>query len=155
MDANDPFRLADFAASISASGGPEDLQAVLEERDPEMRLHKALVLLNREREVSKLQQEISAKVEEKMTEQQRKYFLNEQLKSIKKELGMERDDKEALIDKYRSQLKEYPEVPEEAMEVIEAELEKFSTLERNSPEYNVTRSYLDWLVCTNKANILN
>jgi len=146
VDANDPFRLADFAASISASGTPEDLQAVLEEKDAEMRLHKALVLLNREREVSKLQQEISAKVEEKMTEQQRKYFLNEQLKSIKKELGMERDDKEALIDKFRKQLSEYPEVPEEAMEVIEAEIEKFSTLERNSPEYNVTRSYLDWLV---------
>lgn len=146
VDANDPFRLADFAASISASGSPEDLQAVLEEKDAERRLHKALVLLNREREVSKLQQEISAKVEEKMTEQQRKYFLNEQLKSIKKELGMEREDKDALIEKFRSQLAEYPEVPEEVMEVIESEIEKFSTLERNSPEYNVTRSYLDWLV---------
>lgn len=146
VDANDPFRLADFAASVSASGTPEDLQAVLEERDPEARLHKALVLLNREREVSKLQQEISRKVEEKMTEAQRKYFLNEQLKSIKKELGMERDDKDAIIEKFRKQLAEYPEVPEEVMAVIDSELEKFSTLERNSPEYNVTRSYLDWLV---------
>lgn len=146
VDANDPFRLADFAASVSASGTPEDLQAVLDEKDPEMRLHKALVLLNREREVSKLQQEISKKVEEKMTEQQRKYFLNEQLKSIKKELGVERDDKEALIEKFRKQLAEYPEIPEEAMEVIDSEIEKFSTLEKNSPEYNVTRSYLDWLV---------
>jgi Lon-like ATP-dependent protease len=103
-------------------------------------------LLNRERQVSKLQQEISRKVEEKMTEQQRKYFLNEQLKSIKKELGVERDDKEALIEKYRAQLAEYPHVPDEALEVINQELEKFSTLEKNSPEYNVTRSYLDWLV---------
>lgn len=145
VDANDPFRLADFAASISASGTPEDLQAVLEARDPERRLHLALVLLKREREVSKLQQEISAKVEEKMTDAQRKYFLNEQLKSIKKELGMERDDKDALMEKFRKQLKEYPEVPEEVMEVIESEMEKFSTLEKNSPEYNVTRSYLDWL----------
>jgi Lon-like ATP-dependent protease len=50
-----------------------------------------------------------------------------------------------LIEKYRKQLSEYPEIPEEAMEVIEAELEKFSTLEKNSPEYQVTRSYLDWL----------
>jgi Lon-like ATP-dependent protease len=145
VDANDPYRLADFAASISAAGSPEDLQAVLEEKDAELRLNKALVLLNREREVSKLQQEISQKVEEKMSEAQRKYFLTEQLKSIKKELGMERDDKEALIEKYRKQLSEYPEIPEEATEVIEAELEKFSTLEKNSPEYQVTRSYLDWL----------
>mgnify|MGYP005843546057 CR=1 FL=1 len=43
VDANDPFRLADFAASISSAGSPEDLQAVLEEKDAEMRLHKALV----------------------------------------------------------------------------------------------------------------
>jgi Lon-like ATP-dependent protease len=145
FDANDPFRLADFAASISALGSPQDLQAVLEERDPEMRLHKALVLLSREREVSKLQKEINAKVEEKMSETQRKYFLNEQLKSIKKELGMERDDKDALIEKYRKKMAEYSEVPAEAMDIIEAELEKFSTLERNSPEYTTTRSYLDWL----------
>lgn len=145
VDANDPLRLADFAASICAAGTPEDLQAVLEEKDPEMRLHKALVLLNREREVSKLQQEISAKVEEKMSEAQRKYFLNEQLKSIKKELGMERDDKDTLIDKYRETLAQCPHVPTEAQEVIDQELEKFGSLEKNSPEYNVTRSYLDWL----------
>eukprot|EP00978_Attheya_sp_CCMP212_P006089 scaffold13717_cov50-Attheya_sp.AAC.4 len=86
VDANDPYRLADFAASITTSGTSEELQAVLEERDPERRLHKALVLLVKEREVSRLQQEISAKVEEKMSERQRQYFLMEQLKSIKKEL---------------------------------------------------------------------
>lgn len=145
VDANDPFRLADFAASITSGTNPQDLQAVLEERDPEKRLHLALTLLSKEREVSKLQKEISAKVEEKMTEQQRKYFLTEQLKSIKKELGMERDDKEALIEKYRKQLAEYKEIPEEVMETIESELEKLSTLEKNSSEFNVTRSYLDWL----------
>lgn len=145
LDANDPYRLADFAASVSSAGNPEDLQALLEEKDPEMRLHKALVLLSREREVSKLQQEISAKVEEKMSEAQRKYFLTEQLKSIKKELGMERDDKEAVIEKYRKQLAEYPEIPEDVQSTIDSELEKLSTLEMNSSEYNVTRSYLDWL----------
>ena len=146
VQGDNPFKLADFAASISASGTPEDLQAVLEEKDPELRLHKALVLLNKEREVSKLQKEISENVEEKMTEAQRKYFLTEQLKSIKKELGMERDDKEALLEKYRLKLAEYPHVPEDAMTTIQEEMEKFSTLEKNSPEYNVTRSYLDWLV---------
>jgi len=145
LDANDPYRLADFAASICSAGKPEDLQAVLEEKDPEMRLHKALVLLSKEREVSKLQQEIQSKVEEKMSEAQRKYFLMEQLKSIKKELGMERDDKEAVMEKYRKQLAEYPEVPDEVMKTINAELDKLSSLEMNSSEYNVTRNYLDWL----------
>lgn len=145
IDANDPFRLADFTASVSKSASPEELQAVLEESDPEIRLHKALVLLNKEKEVAKLQQEISSKVEEKMSDQQRKYFLNEQLKSIKKELGMEQDDKEALMEKYRKQLAAWPEIPEEVQETIDSELEKLSTLEKNSSEFNVTRSYLDWL----------
>jgi ATP-dependent Lon protease len=146
FDPKDPFRLADFAASITTSGTPEDMQAVLEERDPENRLKLVLRLVSREREVSKLQREISQKVEEKMTEAQRRYFLTEQLKSIKKELGMERDDKDAIIGNYRKALADYPEVPKEALEVIEAEIEKFGSLEKNSPEFNVTRSYLDWLV---------
>lgn len=145
LDANDPYRLADFAASICSAGKAEDLQAVLEEKDPEMRLHKALVLLSKEREVSKLQQEIQSKVEEKMTEAQRRYFLMEQLKSIKKELGMERDDKEAVIEKFRKKLAEYPSIPEDVMKTIDAELEKLSSLEINSSEYNVTRNYLEWL----------
>ena len=81
-----------------------------------------------------------------MSEAQRRYFLTEQLKSIKKELGMEKDDKEALIAKYRKQLLEYKEIPDEVMIAIDQELEKLSTLEMNSSEYNVTRSYLDWLV---------
>jgi len=146
LDANDPYRLADFAASVCSAGvHPEDLQAILEEKDPEMRLHKALVLLSKEREVSKLQQEIQSKVEEKMSESQRRYFLTEQLKSIKKELGMERDDKEAVIEKYRKQLAKYSDIPEEVNKTIEAELDKLSTLEMNSSEYTVTRNYLDWL----------
>ena len=72
-------------------------------------------------------------------------MLTEQLKSIKKELGMEKDDKEALIAKYRKKLAELSEIPEEVMETIESEMEKISTLEKNSSEFNVTRSYLDWL----------
>ena len=145
FDMNDPYRLADFAAALSIGGDAEDLQAVLEEKDPELRLHKSLVLLSKEKEVSKLQREISAKVEEKMSEAQRKYFLTEQLKSIKKELGMEKDDKETLIEKYRKKLTEYPSIPEEINEIIESELDKFSHLEKNSAEFNITRTYLDWL----------
>ena len=145
FDMNDPYRLSDFAAALSMGGNAEDLQAVLEEKDPELRLHKSLVLLSKEKEVSKLQREISRKVEEKMSEAQRKYFLTEQLKSIKKELGMEKDDKETLIEKYRKKLAEYPSIPAEIDEIIESELDKFSHLEKNSAEFNITRTYLDWL----------
>ena len=144
VDANDPFRLADFAASIT-TGSPEELQAVLAERDPEARLHKALVLLNKEREVSKLQQEIQSQVESKMSEAQRKYFLREQLKSIKKELGEEMDDKDALFAKFKKKLHSFTEIPEEAKKAIKSELDKLGSLEKNSSEFNVTKSYLDWL----------
>ena len=144
VDANDPFRLADFAASIT-TGSPEDLQAVLAERDPEARLHKALILLNKEREVSKLQQEIQSQVESKMNEAQRKYFLREQLKSIKKELGEEMDDKDALITKYSKKLKSFVEISDEAKKAIKSELDKLGSLEKNSSEFNVTKNYLDWL----------
>ena len=146
VDSNDPYKLADFAAGLT-TGSPQDLQGVLEEKDPERRLQMALELLSKEKELSKLQQEISRKVEEKMSETQRKYMLTEQLKSIKKELGMEKDDKEALLLKYRKKIAAFPSVPEEVMEVIDSELEKLSTLEKNSSEFNVTRSYLDWLTC--------
>jgi ATP-dependent Lon protease len=144
IDSNDPYRLADFAASLT-TGSAEDLQVILEEKDPEIRLQLSLELLSKEKELTKLQKEISRKVEEKMTESQRKYMLNEQLKSIKKELGMEKDDKEAVIAKYRKKLSSAKEVPKEALDTIESELEKLSTLEKNSAEFNVTRSYLDWL----------
>lgn len=146
VDSNDPYKLADFAAGLT-TGSPQDLQDVLEEKDPETRLQMALELLSKEKELSKLQQEISRKVEEKMSETQRKYMLTEQLKSIKKELGMEKDDKEALLAKYRKKIAAFPSVPDEVMEVIDSELEKLSTLEKNSSEFNVTRSYLDWLTC--------
>ncbi|CAN0404859.1 unnamed protein product, partial [Discosporangium mesarthrocarpum] len=59
---------------------------------------------SQEREVLHLQQEIKQQVEEKMTNQKRNYFLQEQLKSIKKELGLEKDDKEALLNKYTERL---------------------------------------------------
>jgi len=144
VDSNDPLRLADFAASMTTGSAPE-LQGVLAERDAEARLHAALTLLTKEREVSRLQREISAQVEAKMTEAQRRYFLTEQLKSIKKELGMERDDKDALLGKYRKKLAEFAGIPAEARAAIESELEKLASLEKNSAEFNVTRTYLDWL----------
>ena len=152
IDPTDPYRLADFVSTV-VSGKPDELQAVLEERDAEERLHKALILISKEREVSKLQQEISAKVEEKMSDTQRKYFLNEQLKSIKKELGMEKDDKEALLAKYREKLEGCAEIPDEAKELIDSEMEKMSTLEKNSTEFNVTRNYLDWLTAIPWGNM--
>eukprot|EP00753_Platysulcus_tardus_P015599 PLAT5119.1.p1 GENE.PLAT5119.1~~PLAT5119.1.p1 ORF type:complete len:890 (+),score=512.53 PLAT5119.1:56-2671(+) len=143
FDVHDPFRLADFAATLTTAD-PEPLQGVLEAMRLEDRLERSLALLKQEREVSKLQMEIQSQVEEKMSENQRRYFLMEQLKHIKKELGMEKDDKEALISKFQERIADL-DVPDDVTEVIVEETEKFQALERNSPEFNVTRNYLDWL----------
>ena len=144
VDVNDVEKLADFGASIT-SAAPDALQQVLAEMDMQKRLSHALLLLTKERELSKLQQDISKQVEEQMTEDQRKYMLQKQLKNIKKELGLEKDDKDTLINKFRSRLEACGEIPAEASAAMEDEFEKLDVLEKNSSEFNVTRSYLDWL----------
>ena len=95
---------ADFGASLTTSLGPE-LQEVLESEHLETRLAKTLDLLKKEKELSSLQQEINRDVEQRISKTNRKYFLNEQLKSIKKELGMEKDDKDALIQKFKDRVR--------------------------------------------------
>lgn len=63
------------------------------------------------------------------------------------ELGLEKDDKDDMITKYALKIKEIEErkVDEKVLTVLNDEMQKLSSLERNSPEFNVTRSYLDWL----------
>eukprot|EP00596_Hydrurales_sp_CCMP1899_P000283 CAMPEP_0119035724 /NCGR_PEP_ID=MMETSP1177-20130426/2932_1 /TAXON_ID=2985 /ORGANISM="Ochromonas sp, Strain CCMP1899" /LENGTH=950 /DNA_ID=CAMNT_0006994419 /DNA_START=142 /DNA_END=2994 /DNA_ORIENTATION=- len=143
---SDSLKLADFAAHITTADAIE-LQAVLEASDPEERLSLVLELLSKEKEVAKLQRDIQRQVEEKMAKSQRDYFLREQLKSIKKELGLEKDDKDDMITKYAIKIGEFEErkVDEKILTVLKDEMQKLSSLERNSPEFNVTRSYLDWL----------
>ncbi|CAB1117057.1 unnamed protein product [Ectocarpus sp. CCAP 1310/34] len=144
INVHNPFKLADLAATLS-SGSPDKLQAVLTEQNPEQRLRLALDIISKEREVLRLQQDIKQQVDQKMTNQKRTYFLQEQLKSIKKELGLEKDDKEAILNKFRDRRKKIKEITKEAEKAIEEELEKLSSLEKNSPEFNGTKSYLDWL----------
>ncbi|CAN5973033.1 unnamed protein product [Sphagnum jensenii] len=93
-------KLADFGAALTTADEPS-LQEVLEELDVLKRLHLTLMLLKKELELSKLQgiQSIAKGVEEKISGDQRRYFLMEQLKAIKKELGLETDDKTALTGK--------------------------------------------------------
>ncbi|KAJ0409037.1 hypothetical protein ATCC90586_000624 [Pythium insidiosum] len=146
IDVTNPYKLADFAASVTTADG-EELQQVMEEMNCEMRLKKALELITKELELSKVQQVIKEQVEEKVTKNQRQYLLMEQLKAIKKELGMEKDDKDAMITKYRERLAAFEagSIPANVLEVVEEELNKMSMLEKNSSEFNVTRNYLDWL----------
>lgn len=140
---NDPSPLSDFAASMTTAG-PQALQDVLETIPVMRRMEKVLVLIKKELEVAKLQANIRERVEEKLSNQQREFFLREQLKEIQKELGISKDDKTAEMEQFTQRLKDLT-LPEDAQKRIDEELQKFSVLETGSPEYAVTRNYLDWI----------
>ncbi|KAM3958355.1 LOW QUALITY PROTEIN: lon protease homolog, mitochondrial [Aphomia sociella] len=140
---DNPVYLSDLGAALTGAD-TADLQAILEEMDIPKRLMMSLSLLKKEYELSKLQQKIGKEVEEKVKQQHRKYILHEQLKVIKKELGLEKDDKDAIGDKFRERLADKT-VPQAVQTVIDEELNKLNFLESHSSEFNVTRCYLDWL----------
>ncbi|CAL8462062.1 g1593 [Coccomyxa elongata] len=144
-DFHDLSRLADMGASLT-SADEAALQGVLEELSVPARADTVLLLLKKEVELCKLQGEIGKRVEEKISKDQRRYFLMEQLRSIKKELGLEKDDKSALIQRFEERMQPFKDkVPEDVRRVIEEEMAKLSGLEQASSEFNVTRNYLDWL----------
>ncbi|KAE9445831.1 hypothetical protein C3L33_22258, partial [Rhododendron williamsianum] len=138
-------KLADFGAAISGANKFQ-CQQVLEELDVYKRLKLTLELVKKEMEISKIQESIAKAIEEKISGEQRRYLLNEQLKAIKKELGLEADDKTALSGKFRERIEPNKDkCPPHVLQVIEEELTKLQLLEASSSEFNVTRNYLDWL----------
>jgi ATP-dependent Lon protease len=142
-DFTEPGRLADFAVALTTATR-EELQDVLETFDIQERIDKALMLLKKELDISKLQSTINQRIEATISKTQREFFLREQLKAIKKELGMEKDDKTVDAEKFEERIKER-KVSEPVLKVIREEQEKLSSLEVQSAEYGVCRNYLDWL----------
>jgi ATP-dependent Lon protease len=135
--------LMDVISSILGSD-PEKLQDLLGTFDMRQRSEKLLLLLKEELEVMAIQEKIQKQITEKVNKQQKDFFLREQLKAIKQELGLEKDDKTTEIDKFQSRLKKL-KLSEEAEKVIHEELEKLGMMEAHSAEYQVTRNYLDTL----------
>jgi ATP-dependent Lon protease len=140
---DDPSHLADFAASLTTSN-TEQLQEVLEAVELLPRMEKVLELLSDELEVAKAQHKIRKSVEERMEKQQREFLLREQLKSIQQELGIAKDDRTAELDKFKARI-EGLALTEEAQKRVQEEMDKIAILETGSPEYAVTRNYLDWI----------
>ncbi|KAG8922528.1 ATP-dependent Lon protease pim1 [Tulasnella sp. 417] len=140
---DEPDKLADFAAAVS-TGEVGELQDVLESMTIEDRLQKALLVLKKELINAQLQSKISRDVESKIQKRQREYYLMEQLKGIKKELGMESDGKDKLIEKFKERAANL-KMPEQVRKVFDEELNKLMHLEPAASEANVTRNYLDWL----------
>lgn len=143
INLSDPGSLADFAASMTTSSGAE-IQKVLETMNIQKRLEMVLILLKNEVEISKLKAKISKRIEEQLSKQQREFFLKQQLQEIKKELGLAKDDTQSEIEKYEKRLKKIV-LSDEARRKVKEEIEKLKLLGSSSPEFNVTRTYLDWL----------
>lgn len=140
---NDPAPLADLAAAIT-SASPDELQEILDTADLIPRMKKSLSILKKEIEVAKLQTQIREEVNKTISERQREFFLHEQLKVIQKELGLEKDDKTAEAENFLARMKDR-KVPEAVKARFDEELQKLRILEAGSPEYAVTRNYLDWI----------
>ena len=141
FDPNEPSQLADFAASVTTATR-EDLQHVLETVHLRRRMERVLVLIKKELEVAQLQKDIHDQVDETLSEHQRRFFLREQLKAIQKELGIAKDDKTADMERFETNILDKV-LPDAASEKFYEELRKLSILESGSPEYAVTRNYLE------------
>ncbi|CAO3641617.1 unnamed protein product [Cunninghamella blakesleeana] len=139
----EPAKLADFAAAVSA-GEPSELQEVLETLAIDERLQKSLLVLKKELMNAQLQNKISKEVESKIAKRQREYYLMEQLKGIKKELGLESDGKDKLVEGFKEKAEKLA-MPQGVKKVFDEEINKLAHLEPAASEFNVTRNYLDWL----------
>ncbi|MBY6034047.1 endopeptidase La [Marinobacter daepoensis] len=140
---DDSSPLADFGASMTSAPGPE-LQDVLDTVPLLRRMEKVLLLMRKEQEVARLQSEINDEVNEKVQKHQREFFLREQLKVIQRELGIAKDDKTADVERFEERMAKL-NPPEAVLERFRDEVQKLQILEQGSPEYGVTRNYLDWI----------
>ncbi|MBP7096210.1 MAG: endopeptidase La, partial [Spirochaetia bacterium] len=140
-----PGKIADFIASILNVDRKEQ-QKILETLDVRERMEKVLVFIKREQELLKIQKRIQGEINEKIEKSQRDYFLREELKAIKAELGMPTDSKSGEHQKFKEKIEAFA-FSGEVKEQVEQELEKFALMDPNSSEFIVTRNWLD-LVCS-------
>ena len=136
-----PSRLADRAVSLLTVPNQEK-QDVLEELNVKSRVEKTITLLTREIQRIKLGEEIQTEVHDEISKTQREYYLREQMKAIKRELG---EDEETVEVKELEDRIKAAKLPEEAEKVAMKELERLSRIPTQSPEYSVSRTYIEWL----------
>ena len=138
----DPGVMADMVAStINATA--EEKQKVLELLDTKKRLTEVTRLVNHQRDVLELGDKIQNQVKGDMDKRQREYYLRQQLKAIRDELG-ENDESNVAVEEYRTKI-EAGKLPEDAKKEATRELDRLSRMHPSSSEYTVASTYLDWL----------
>ena len=137
-----PSKLADKTISLLNIPNAEK-QTILEELDIKKRVGKAIEILSREMQRIRLGEEIQSEVQDEISKTQREYYLREQLKAIKKELG--EDEGAAEFGELEEKI-ENAKMSEEADKVAKKELSRLEAIPTQSPEYTVSRTYIEWLV---------
>ncbi len=140
---NDPAFLS-FVVAPYIKMDVEKKQEILEMVNPVERLETLLKILQTELAVLQAAEEIEEKVKSSIAKSQREMYLREQLKAIKEELG-EISDVDSTIEEYKEKI-EKTEMPQEVREKALRELRRLERMHPFSPEANVIRTYLDWLV---------
>ncbi len=136
-----PSRLADRAISLVTVSNKEK-QSTLEEMDVKKRVEMAISILTREIQRIKLGEEIQTEVQDEIAKSQREYYLREQMKAIKRELG--EDEGTVELKELEEKVKK-AKLPDEARNVAMKELDRLSKIPTQSPEYSVSRTYIEWL----------
>jgi ATP-dependent Lon protease len=134
--------LADLIAS-SLNINKDEKQSILETQDVKERLKEVTRLINRELQVLELGQKIQSQVKQDMDKSQREFYLRQQLKAIKEELG-EKDEDKVELEEYRAKIEE-KNLPEEVKKDAERELGRLGRMHPSSAEYTVASTYLDWI----------
>ena len=141
LEIEDPGQLADIIAANVLSK-IEDRQQVLEEFDELARLESVCALLVRETELAGVEKKVQARVRKQIEQNQKDYFLREQIKAIQTEVG----DKDATdVEDLRERLAKTP-MNDEARDKANRELERLSRMAPGSPEIGVSRTYIEWLL---------
>ncbi|WP_372655164.1 endopeptidase La [Halobacteriovorax sp.] len=143
-DIQDPGRLADLVASnLNLHVG--EAQMILEVLDPIERLHKINDILSRELEILAMQQKIKHVAKDEINKSQKEYFLREQIKAIKSELGDEAAEQpEDEFEEFRNKIAAC-KMPEEAEKEATKQLVRLEKMHPDSSESSILRSYLEWL----------
>ncbi len=139
----DPGALADMVATL-INADPEEKQMVLETLDVKKRLEQVTRVVSHRLEILELGDKIQTQVKDDIDKGQREYFLRQQLKAIKEELGEGEDESKVEIEEYRAKIEEM-ELPEEAKKEAERELNRLARMHPSSAEFTVASTYLDWM----------
>ena len=143
INLDDPLKLSYLIATLIRMK-TEERQEILELENVEEKLGRVVTILTREVDLLELGGKIQTQVQSEMSKTQREYYLREQLKAIRQELG-ETDERTQEANEIRDRLKE-ANLPEEVMKEAEREADRLEKLPPASPEYNVIRTYIDWIL---------